>query len=103
MTAPLRYHDLAELVGSWPFAPGPSLVNPQRVPSSIMPRATILGARRQPAGGYPVGTMNFFLWRDVAGVPTQVQVQFTAGNKTLAQVISEINATVGITPDVIAL
>lgn len=102
MSAPLRHRTLAELVGSWPFAPVPSLSAPQLVPSSIEPRATILGVRRDVVGGWAVGGKNFYLWRSVAGVPTQVQIVFSPGNKTLAQVISAINGTVGISPDVMA-
>lgn len=102
MSAPLRHRYLAELLGSWPFAPTPSFASPQLIPTAIEPSATIIGMRREPVGSFAVGGMNWYLWRDVASVPTQVQIQFSPGNKTLAQVISEINATVGISPSTIA-
>ena len=84
------------------MSPTPSFSAPQVVPGALEPRATILGTRQEPVAGYAVGGFAFVLWRDVAGVPTAINVTLTAGNKTLVEVITEINATVGITPDVMA-
>lgn len=97
MAAPFKVKDVGEVLGSWPFIPDSSGASFTQAQSALTPQATILGMVREPASGYAVGSKNFYLWRDVAGTPTQTQVSFTAGNKTLAEVISTINTALGAT------
>jgi hypothetical protein len=102
MPAPLDFRPVGRLLGSWPIAGIPS-ATPTLQPDSLISNATILSTRQATAGGFAVGSMSFYLWRDEAGVPTQRQVNFPAGGPyTLAQVIGFINGTAGITPDVVA-
>lgn len=97
MSSPFKVRDLGQLIGSWPFIPDSSGSSVVQAPSSIDARATILGLVREPGSGYAVGGKNFNLWVDVGGVPTATQVTFTAGNKTLVEVITTINTALGLT------
>ena len=97
MVAPYSFKDLPALMGNWPFvrsADGSSFV---QASDALNVQASILGMVQEPSGGFVVGGFNFNLYRDVAGVPTATQITFTAGNKTLAEVISTINTAVGLT------
>lgn len=95
MASPFRVRDLGQVLGSWPFIPDSSGTSVVQAPSSVDARATILGLVREPASGYAVGSKNFNLWVDVAGTPTSTQINFSAGNKTLAEVITTINTALG--------
>lgn len=97
MTAPFVVKDLGELAGAWPIIRNQDLNAYSQAPNSLDPRATLLGFRRQPSIGFLVGSAAIDITRDVASVPTTTQVTFTPGNKSLADVISEINAALGAT------
>lgn len=94
MGQPFGHVDAPTLMGSWPIIPtfggGFASVRPR----TLLSRATILGARREDAGGFDVSGKGFLLFVD--GV--QYNIGFTgSGNLTLDDVISQINAV--ITPD----
>lgn len=86
---------LGEIVGSWPTTPNLGGYGPTLLPGTIYSQASILGIQQEPSGGFDVGTKSFLLSVDDEGVYTTIT--FTAGNKTLAQVITTINTAVGST------
>lgn len=93
MPAPFIHRDAAEIMGSWPFSFTPQLTNPQLVQNSLEAQATLRAFRREPSAGYVVGSLAFFIEIDTV----QTQVNFSASNKTLAEVITQINTDVAST------
>ena len=83
------YKSLGQVAGSWPFVPTTVAPNTQLLPGTLLGRATILGFVKEPSGGYAVGSKTFSLQVD----GSNYSVVFTAGNKTLQEVIDTINAS----------
>lgn len=95
MAAPLPYVDVSRLVGSWPLLPAVGTFASQVItPGALDSRAVLIGVAREQSAGYDVGSKTFDLVLD-GGAP--VAIAFAAGNKTLAEVITQINTSVGST------
>jgi hypothetical protein len=95
MVAPLQHVDVAQVVGSWPIIPTTPGSTPTLLPDTVLSQAAILGVRQEPAAGFDVGSKSFNLYVDSPTVFSAVS--FTAGNKTLAEVITQINTDTGVT------
>lgn len=92
MPSSFAHVDAPTLVGSWPILPALSGGGMASVrPGTLLPRALILGFRREEAIGYDVGSLSFKLTVD--GSP--FTVSFSAGGPyTLDEVIGFINSPI---------
>jgi hypothetical protein len=84
------YRSSNQIFGSWPIVPdiGLGIPGDRPIPGTIYSRATMLGVVKEPSGGYPVGGKSFNLVVDL----NIYAIVFSAGNKTLQEVIDTINA-----------
>jgi len=91
MASPFEYASVASLLGSWPTVPViGSLGAPTLLPRTLLTKARILSARKEPSAGFNVSGQSFYL--DVDGTP--FHISFTGvGNLSLSSVISQINGT----------
>ena len=83
------YKSAAQIAGSWLVSPSAAAPGGQVLPGVLLERATLVGYAREPSGGYAVGSKSFTL---TLKITQNYAISFTAGNKTLAEVVAVINA-----------
>jgi hypothetical protein len=97
MTAALGYLSAPALTGTWPMTAtglaGPSGSEFTIFPRSLTTQATMLGARRQPAGGFDVAGKSFTLDVDAS----TYTVGFAVGPLSIDALVTEINTQATIT------
>ena len=96
MTSEFKYLNSPTLMGSWPMAVtglgGPSGGQFTLFPKSLVSQATILGSRKQPAGGFVVDGESFILTVDDNEPYT---IDFSSEPLSIDNVVLAINSQVG--------